>query len=188
MIDREKALNLLHSHLTSQNLRRHCYSVEAVMMALASHFGEDEEKWGIVGLLHDADYELTKDNPTQHVKKVVGWLKEEEIDKSVIDAIIAHGYGYVNWCPEPKNNMEWSIYCCDELTGFIVAVTLVRPDKKIASVTVDSILKKWNQKAFAAAVNRDQIAKCEDKLGIPLNDFIEISLKAMQGISKDLGL
>jgi predicted hydrolase (HD superfamily) len=84
--------------------------------------------------------------------------------------------------------LEWSLYCCDELTGFIVAVALVRPDKKLASVTVDSVLKKWGEKAFAAGVKREQIEECEDRLGIPLKEFIEICLQAMQGISKDLGL
>lgn len=188
MFTREQALELLHKNMQNQNLRRHCYAVEAVMRSLAKHFGEDEEVWGLAGLLHDADYELTKSDPTKHVVTVVSWLKEAGADEKIINAIHAHGWKYVEECPEPKDNMEWSLYCCDELTGLIVAVALVRPDKKLSSVTVESVLKKWDVKAFAAGASRDQIKMCEEKLGITLSDFINIALSAMQGISNELGL
>lgn len=146
------------------------------------------EAWGIAGLLHDADYELTKNDPTKHVVTVVSWLKEAGADQQIIDAIYAHGWKFVDGCPQPKNNIEWSLYCCDELTGLIVAVALVRPDRKLSSVTVESILKKWSNKAFAAGVDRSQIELCEEKLGIKLHDFLQIALTAMQGISNELGL
>jgi len=188
MYNRQQALDLLHKHMQNQNLRRHCYAVEAVMRALAKHFKEDEEDWGIAGLLHDADYELTKNDHSKHVVTVVSWLKEEGVGENIINAIYAHGWKYVESCPEPKNNMEWSLYCCDELTGLIVAVTLVRPDKKLSSVTVESVQKKWGNKSFAAGASRDQIALCEEKLGIKLPEFIDIALKAMQGESQKLGL
>jgi predicted hydrolase (HD superfamily) len=100
---------------------------------------------------------------------------------------LSHNYAHTGE-NSPKNKLEWSLYCCDELTGFIVAVALVRPDKKLASVTVDSILKKWNQKAFAAGVKREQIEECKARLEIPLKEFVEMTLAAMQGISNDLGL
>lgn len=188
MITREKALGILHANMQNQNLRRHCYAVEAVMRALARKFGEDEEKWGLVGLVHDSDYEKTKENPDKHTLMTIDWLKEAgETDSEIISAVLSHNFGHTGE-NAPKNNLEWSLYCCDELTGFIVAVTLVMPDKKLSSVTVESVLKKFPQKAFAAGVKREQIKMCEEKLGIPLEEFVKISLTAMQGISEELAL
>ena len=187
---RNQAIELLHKNMTNQNLRRHCYAVEAVMRSLAKYFKEDEDKWGIAGLLHDADYEMTKDNEHKknHTKQTIKWLKELEAETDIYDAIAAHAWGYVDGAPEPKTKMQSALYCCDELTGLIVAVTLVKPDKKLAAVTVDSILKKWSSKSFAAGVDRKQIEQCTPRLGIELRDFIQIALSAMQGISNDLGL
>ncbi|MDP1710809.1 MAG: phosphohydrolase [candidate division WWE3 bacterium] len=201
--------------MQSQNLRRHCYAVEAVMRVLAEYFKEDEGKWGIVGLLHDGDYEKTKETPEKHTLLMVEWLKETgEGDPEILSAILSHNYGHpsviarsadlpaeasaqVGGGPSnfahtgqnaPQNKLEWSLYCCDELTGLIVAVALVRPDRKLSSVTVDSILKKWDEKSFAAGVKREQVAECEAKLGIPLREFIQLALSAMQKISSELGL
>lgn len=188
MISREKALEILHANMQNQNLRRHCYAVEAVMRALARKFEEDEDKWGLVGLVHDSDYEKTKENPEKHTLLAVEWLKEAgETDPEIISAVLSHNFGHTGE-NAPKNNLEWSLYCCDELTGFIVAVTLVMPDKKLSSVSVESVLKKFPQKAFAAGVKREQIKMCEEKLGIPLSEFVKITLKAMKKISQDLGL
>ena len=188
MITREQALTLLKKHMSQENLIRHCYAVEAVMRSLARFFKEDEEKWGIVGLLHDGDYEETKFTPEKHTLKMAEWLKEMgETDPEIISAILSHNYAHTGQNP-PKNKLEWSLYCCDELTGLIVAVTLVKPDKKLSSVTVESIMKKWKEKSFAAGVKRKQIQECEAWLDIPLNEFIGIALEAMQGISDDLGL
>ncbi len=188
MFTRDKALELLHKNMKNNNLRKHCYAVEAVMRALAKYFGENEEKWGIAGLIHDVDYELTKNDSSKHVVTAITWLKDAAVEQEIIDAVYAHGWKFVQGCPKPKNKMQWSLYCCDELTGLIVGVALVRPDKKLASVTVDSVLKKWDNKAFCAAVDRNQIKLCEEKLGIKLNDFIQIALSAMQRISDVLGL
>lgn len=185
---REQALKLLYDNMQSPNLRRHCLAVEAVMKALAKRFNEDEEAWGIAGLLHDADYEQTKDTPNEHTKKVIEWLNEYDTGDDIKDAILAHGWGFVDGNPEPKNKMEWSLYCCDELTGFIVAVALTRPNKTLAEVTVESIKRKWKEKSFAGGVDREQVGQCESRLQIPLDDFMEIGLTAMQGISKELGL
>jgi len=185
---KEQALELLHSKMQFPNLRKHCYAVGAVMKSLAEHFGEDQAKWEIVGLLHDGDYEETKSLPEKHTILMSEWLKEKgENDKELIDAILSHNFSHTGQNP-PKNNLEWSLFCCDELTGLIVAVTLVRPTKKLADVTVENILDKWDSKSFAAGVKREQIEICEEKLGIKLNDFIAIALKAMQNVSKDLGL
>lgn len=188
MITRQQALELLHNHMQNSNLRRHCYSVEAVMRALARHFNQDEELWGIVGLLHDGDYEETKNDSRQHTIKMANWLREAgETNGDILGAILSHNYAHTGQ-NAPKNNLEWSLYCCDELTGLIVAVALVRPEKKLSAVSVESIMKKWDVKTFAAGVHREQISKCEEKLEIKLSDFIQIALTAMQSISKELGL
>ncbi len=188
MITREKALEILHANMQNQNLRRHCYAVEAVMRALARKFGEDEEKWGLVGLVHDSDYEKTKENPDKHALLAVEWLKNAgETDPEIVSAILSHNFEHTGK-NEPKNKLEWSLYCCDELTGFIVAVALVMPDKKLSSVSVESVVKKFPQKAFAAAVKREQIKMCEEKLGISLEEFVKICLEAMQGIAEQLEL
>jgi predicted hydrolase (HD superfamily) len=197
---RQKALDLLHKHMQSTNLRRHCYAVEAVMRALYRRFEGDESSsakasadkediWGIVGLLHDGDYEETKPTPELHTLKMAEWLKnsKEEVKKEIIDAILTHNYSHTGQ-NMPKSKLEWSLYCCDELTGLIVAVALVKPDKRLASVSVDSILKKWDSLSFAAGVDRKQIEECTPRLGLPLREFVEIALNAMQGISQELGL
>lgn len=188
MINKEEALEILHANMQSVNLRKHCYAVEAVMRALGRHFDEDQNLWGIVGILHDGDYEKTKETPEKHTIVMTQWLKEKKVeDKEILEAILSHNFSHTGNNP-PKNNLEWSLYCCDELTGLIVAVTLVRPTKKLADVTVENILDKWNSKSFAGGVKREQIEKCEEKLGIKLPSFIQIALSAMQGISSDLGL
>jgi len=186
-VEKSKALELLHSKMQSTNLRKHCYSVAAVMKALAKHFNEDENRWEIVGLLHDGDYEFTKEDPKNHAKLMVDWVRElGETDEELLIGIESHGWFHQGKLPQTK--MQWSLFCCDELTGLIIAVTLVRPEKKLSVVTIDNVLSKWNQKAFAAGVKREDIEKCEKELGIPLKEFIGIALAAMQGISSELGL
>lgn len=188
MISRDKALEIVHSRLTTKNLISHSLAVEATMRGLAKHFGESEEKWGLIGLMHDADWDATRDNPTKHTHETVKWLKEAgETDETIFQAILSHNYAHNGENP-PVNNMEWSLYCCDELTGFIVAVALVRPEKKLAPVEVKSVLKRFPQKSFAAGVHREQIELCEEKLGIKLPDFVELTLNAMKKISSDIGL
>lgn len=195
VMNRESALKLLHENMQNINLRRHCYAVEAVMGVLYDRLEDGEknesgrEKWKIAGLLHDADYEQTKDAArTEHTKHVLKWLKDLDTGMDIYDAVAAHAWGYVESAPMPKTKMQWALYTCDELTGLIVAVALVRPDKKLASVTVDSVMSKWNSQSFAAGVNRKQIEECESRLGVPIREFVEITLTAMQSIHDDLGL
>lgn len=184
---REEALELLHAHMQNPNLRRHCYSVEAVMKTLAKHFGDDEETWGIVGLLHDGDYEETKNDPKQHTIKMAGWLKEAGVtNQTILQAILSHNFAHTGQ-NKPQNNLEWSLYCCDELTGLIVAVALVK-GKSLVNVTKESVLKKFPETNFAAGVHREQIKMCEEKLEVKLEEFIQIALTAMQQISSELGL
>lgn len=192
---REEALELLHENMKNENLRRHCYAVEAVMRKLyrrledGNQTQEKEEVWGIAGLLHDSDYEITKENAKkEHTKKTLEWLRELDAHSDIRDAVATHAWGYVEGAPQPKTKMQWALYCCDELTGLIVAVALVKPGKKLSSVTVDSVMKKWDSNSFAAGVNRKQIEECEPRLGIPLREFVGIALSAMQEIHDDLGL
>lgn len=182
---RGEAYDLVTSWTSNKNLVKHMLAVEAAMEGLAKHFGEDEEKWGTLGLIHDADYEKY---PDKHPLVLIEELEKKNDDKDLISAVKSHAWGYQKDSPEPKTKMEWSLYCCDELTGFIVAVTLVRPEKKLEKVEVENILSKWNKKDFAKGVHRDQIELCEEKLGIKLNDFIKQVLSSMQRISSELGL
>ena len=187
ILNREKAWKLLNDHMKNQNLVRHCLSVEAAMRSLAGHFSEDKELWGIVGLLHDGDYEEVKDKPELHTIKMAEWLKEAgETNEKLLSAILSHNFAHTGQNP-PKNNLEWSLYCCDELTGFIVAVSLVK-DKKLSNVTVGSVLNKFPVNSFAARVNRDQIRMCQEKLNLELSEFIDIVLKSMQKVHNELGL
>ena len=161
---KQQALELLHEKLQSPNLRKHCYAVGAVMKALAMRLDGDPEKWEVVGLLHDGDYEMTKSDPNKHTLLMHEWLKEKgETDEELLAAILSHNYVHTGQNP-PANKMEWALYCCDELTGFIIAVTLVRPEKRLSSVTLENVLKKWGEKDFAAAVKREQIEECDARL------------------------
>lgn len=182
---RDEAYQLVTSWTKNKNLIKHMLAVEAAMGSLAKHFKENIDTWRTLGLIHDADYDKY---PDKHPMVLIKKLEEKKEDPELINAIKAHAWGYREDLPEPKTNMEWSIYCSDELTGFIVAVTLVRPDKKLKAVTVENILKKWPEKSFAKGVHREQIELCEEKLGIKLVDFIQIVLSSMQEISNDLGL
>jgi len=185
-MNRERVYKLVLEMTKNQNLVKHMLAVETEMRALAKHFSEDEELWGVTGLIHDADYEEMKEkHPSAEFFKQ---LEELKFDQKIIQAVKAHGWNFQPGLPEPETKMEWSLYCCDELSGLIIACALVRPERKLAAVTVESVLKKWKEKSFAAGVHREQIALCEEKLGIPLPEFIELGLKAMQAISGDLGL
>lgn len=188
MITRDQAYNLLTDNVQNENLIRHCVAVEVTMRALANYFQENEESWGIAGLLHDADWEATRDTPEIHANKVVEWLEDMDLgDDDITGAILAHNH-FHNGHQPPESMMEWALYCCDELTGLIVASTLVTPDKKLASLEIENVVSKYGSKSFAAAVDREQIGLCEDKLGITLEDFIGIVLEAMKSQSEALGL
>ena len=188
MLDRKEYLTILNREIKNKSLIKHCFAVEASMRILAQHFHEDKELWSRVGLIHEADWEKTMNDHSEHTKHTVEWLKQAgETDSEIIESVLTHNYPRTDY-REPKNNMEWSLYCCDELTGLIVAVALVRPDHKLSSVTTKSVIKKFPQKAFAAGVDREAIKLCEEKLSIKLEDFVGIVLKGMQGINDKLGL
>ena len=192
MITRTKALNLLKQYIKTKNTIKHMIALEAVMKALAQKLEPGkEEEWAMAGLLHDLDYE-TVDQKTfkNHGLKTVEILKKEKVGlpNSVYQAITSHNYKSLGAKYSPKTLMDWAIFIADSLTGLIVATALVHPDKKLSNVKVKSVLKKFKDKAFARGTRREDIKLCQEKLGIPLRELIEISLKAMQEVSEDLGL
>ncbi len=182
MITRERALELLKEHVKTPNLVKHALAVEAVMRAFARKFGEDEEVWGLAGLLHDLDYEYTKDKPEEHCLRTLEFLKDEDVPQDVLDAILAH-------CDKkPREKLiEKVIYAVDPVTGFIVAAALVRPDKKLEGLKLKSLKKRFKEKAFARGASREQMRSCEE-FGVSLDEFLQISLDAMKEIADDLGL
>ncbi len=193
---RDKAYNLMCEMIQNQNLRKHGLAVEAIMRGLCSYLKDrhpelpkeefNEEEWVIVGLLHDADYELIEKDPSRHTLVTEQKLRElGETNERIINGIKAHHEGI----KESRDNLlEKGVYVSDELSGLITAVALVRPDKKLETVTVDSVLKKFKQKEFAKGAKREQILACEKELDIPLEKFVRMSLEAMKGISDKLGL
>jgi uncharacterized protein len=184
-ITRDEAAKLMEDYLQSDSLRKHCYASEAVMRAMAGRLGYDPDLWGIIGLLHDIDYEETKDQPSRHGLKTAEILKARGIKDEVIEAIKAHNAEALGI--ERKTDVDFAITCSECITGMVVATALVYPDKKISSVKPSSITKRMKQKEFARSVNRDHIRKCE-QVKIPLEEFAELSLKAMAKIAPILGL
>ena len=179
---REEAWKLVEDSLKEDNLRKHVLAVEAVMRALARRLGGDEETWGLAGLLHDIDYEETKDDPDRHAVLGAGRLKELGVGPEVIEAVLAHN----DHAPREKP-IARAICCADPVTGFLVACALVRPDKKLESVKLKSVKKRWREKRFAAGASRERMDLCSE-LGLERDEFLTIALDAMTGIAPALGL
>jgi len=184
-ITREEALALMEHHLEADSMRKHSLASEAIMRALAPRFGADPEMWGLTGLLHDLDYNETRDHMQQHTLLTEKILEEKGVDPQIRDAIKYHNAE--NLGLTRKDPIHFALTAAETITGMLVAATLVNPDKKIASVKSKSVKKRMKAKEFARSVNRDHILLCEH-IGIPLDDFIAISLEAMSGISERLGL
>lgn len=184
MISRDEAIQLMTENIVSENMQKHCYASEAVLRAIAKRLNKNEEEWGLAGLLHDIDVEITNGDPLTHGPYSERILKGKITDE-MIDAIVMHN----ELATEKKRNTEFqhALAAGETITGLITAVTLVYPDKKIASIKTKSVTKRMKQKAFAASVKRENILECE-KLGIPLNEFAELSVLAMKEISEQLGL
>jgi len=184
MPTREEAHSLLCEFTQNANLRKHAYAVEAAMRLYAERFGGDPDEWGIVGLLHDLDYEQYPQAP-DHPTQAAEILRGRGYPEHWIRAIISHA----DYMGVPRETpMEKALFAIDELTGFIVAVALVRPTKSIMDVEVKSVRKKMKDKAFAAAVSREDIASGAEALGLPLDEHIAVVIQAMQGIAAELGL
>jgi putative nucleotidyltransferase with HDIG domain len=185
MISKERALEILHQQIKNKNLHKHHYGVAAAMKKLALELNGDPATWEIVGLLHDADYEKTKDQMDRHTILLAEILAEEDLEDDLIRSIQSHASEFTGIYPETA--MDFALLSCDDLTGLIVAVALVHPEK-LAGVTVESVLKKFSSKSFAASVNREKILKCEKNLDVPLDTFIGWVLEAMQDEAELLGL
>ena len=186
-MNRTEAWALVREYTQSPQLRRHMQSVEVAMRAYARYYGEDEEKWGVVGLLHDFDYERYPDVAVNgHPNTGVPILRERDVDEEIIRAILSHAPEVTG--VERHTKMEQALYAVDELTGLIAAVALVRPSKDIRDVDVKSVQKKWKTKAFAPGVNREDIEAGAAALNINLEEHIRIVLTAMQEAASDLGL
>jgi len=182
---RQEALDLLKENIQNQNLIKHSLAVEAVMKGLARHFGQNEDRWGLTGLLHDIDYEKTQNDPEQHSLVGARLLEDLGVDKDICQAVKVHNeaHGVL-----PETLMEKALYVTDPLAGLIVAATLVLPSKKLVDLGVKSLLNRFKEKAFARGVNREIIRKCQEYLNLNLEEFFKIGLQSMQGISEDLGL
>ena len=183
-MNRDEALALVSSMIKNKNLIKHHLAVEAVMRALARYFGEDEESWGLAGLLHDADYEITKKDPHRHGLVMAEKLEELGVDPVIVRAVKAHN----DALGVPlETRMEKALYACDELTGLIVASALIHPERKLAALDTRFVRNRFKEKSFARGARREQIRTCSD-LGFELEPFIGLSLAAMQGIAGELGL
>jgi len=183
-MDRPAALALMQEYTQSESLRRHMLAVEAAMRAYARKFGEDQEKWGLVGLLHDFDYERWPD-PPDHPLKGAAILTERGYPADVIYAIKSHA-DYLTDCPR-VSLLDKTLYACDELAGFITACAMVRPER-LAEMQAASVKKKLKAKGFAASVNRDDIARGAADLSVELDQHIQFVIDAMSGVAGELGL
>jgi putative nucleotidyltransferase with HDIG domain len=191
-VNREQAWELLNEYTKNPNLVKHGLAVEAAMRAYAQHFGQDEERWGIVGLIHDFDYEqyptMDGDTPQSEWHTYAGAriLREQGWPEEIVQDILSHA-NYVEGAPR-DTDLRKALYAVDELTGLIIAVALVRPSKDIADVKLRSVKKKWKDKSFAAGVNREEVEEGAEALGVELNEHITTVLDALKGIAPELGL
>ncbi|HOY31558.1 MAG TPA: HDIG domain-containing protein [Bacteroidales bacterium] len=184
-ITREKALELLNEYIKKENMINHCLASEAVMKALARMLGQDEEKWGVAGLLHDIDVEITNADPKTHGYVAIKILREHGVDEEIVDAISMHNEESTD---QPRSTVfHHALAAGETITGLIIATTLVYPEKKLFAVKSKSVVKRMKEKAFAASVKRETILECE-MIGLPIAEFAEISVGAMKEIADRIGL
>ena len=183
-MERKEALESIRTNVENENLIKHMLATEAIMRALARQLDGDETEWGLAGLLHDIDVELTEGDMSSHSKLGADLARDLGASEAVANAILCHNetHGIV-----PETDMEKALFCADPLTGLITAAVLVRPDKKLAGLEPQSVRKRFKEKGFAAGANREQIARCSD-IGLELDEFIAIGVEAMKGIAPHLGL
>ncbi len=181
---REDALNLLHEYIKTEALRKHAYAVEGVMRHLARKLGEDEEMWGVIGLVHDLDYEQF---PDKHCTKTKEILVERGWPEEYIRAVVSHGWGICSDV-EPMSTLEKTLYAIDELTGLVAASALVRPSKSVLDLNSKSVMKKWKTPAFAAGVDRSIIENGARMMGVELSDLIEDTILGMRQVAEEIGL
>ena len=184
MPTREEALQLLKTYNKSESLIKHAYAVEGVMRHMARKYGEDEEIWGIVGLIHDLDYEQF---PDQHCIKTEAILKENKWPDDLIRAVVSHGWGICTDV-EPTSTMEKVLFAIDELTGLVATSALVRPSKSVMDMKAKSVKKKWKDKRFAAGVDRTIIQKGADMLNVEIGELITDTIMCMRDVADAIGL
>ena len=183
-MNREEALESIEANVENKNLVKHMLATEAIMRALARRFGEDEKEWGLAGLLHDIDVELTDGDMSTHSKMGADLARELGATEAVAHAILCHNEAHGVPC---ESRLDQALFCVDSLTGLVTAAALVRPDKKLAGVEIESVRKRFKEKSFAAGANREHIAKCSE-IGLELDEFFELGLEAMKEIAVYLGL
>lgn len=181
---REEAFDLLKKYNSSESLIKHALAVEGVMRFCAGKRNADEEKWGLVGLIHDLDYEQF---PEQHCKKAEEILKENDWPEEYIRAVVSHGWGICSDV-EPQSEMEKTLFAIDELTGLVTTTALVRPSKSVMDLKPKSVKKKWKDKRFAAGVDRSIITKGAEMLGVQVADLIIDTITGMQSVAEGIGL
>ncbi len=183
-MNRREALESIRENVDNENLIKHMLATEAIMHALAGRLGGNELEWGLAGLLHDIDVELTEGDMSSHGKLGADLARDLGASAAIADAILCHNerHGIA-----PETPMEKALFCADPLTGLITAAVLVRPDKKIANLEASSVRKRFKEKSFAAGASREQIARCAD-IGLDLDEFIAIGLEAMKKVAPQLGL
>ncbi len=181
---REEALKAIKQNVKNENLVKHMLATEAIMRALARKFNQNEDEWGMAGLLHDIDVELVNNNMEQHSRLAAQLVKNMGVSDEIAHAILTHNEAH----GEPlQSMMDKALFCADPLTGLITAGALVRPDRKLAGVEAKSIRKRFKEKSFAAGASREQMSTCSN-IGLELDAFIELGLEAMKGVAGDLGL
>lgn len=187
MKDKKELLEFLDKQIENKNIIKHMLATEVCMGALARKLDGNEEEWKFAGLMHDGDYRDDVPVKKQGIE-ITSLLKSRgiEVPESVAQAMAAHNWS--NNGVKPKSVMDWALFCSDSLTGLIVAATLVLPSRKLADVTVERVLNRFKEKSFAKGTRREEIALCQEKLGLSLEEFVKICLTAMQGISDNLGL
>ena len=185
--NRDEALNLLRKYNKEESHIHHALAVEGTMRHFAKLAGEDEDLWGVVGILHDIDWEQTTETPERHCHVAPDMLREAGVDEDIIHAVQSHGYGI---CTDvaPSNAMEKTLFTIDELTGLIITAGLVRPSRSLGDLELKSVKKKWKDKAFARGVNRDIIKEGAERMGMPLDKVIEETIRALRPIEKQIGL
>ena len=181
---REEAMESVRANVENGNLIKHMLATEAVMLALARRLGEDEEEWGLTGLLHDIDVELTAGDMSSHSRLGADLARELGASEAMTHAILCHNE--VHGAPR-VSKLDKALYCVDPLSGLIIAAALINPDKKLASLKAASVKKRFKEKSFAAGANREQIAQCSE-LGVEIDELIDLGVKALQEIAPDLGL
>ncbi|MDR1741162.1 MAG: HDIG domain-containing protein [Synergistaceae bacterium] len=184
---RDEALALLRKHNSDESHIRHAYAVEGAMRHFARRCGGDENLWGVVGILHDIDWEKTMDTPGRHCNLAPELLREAGVDESVVHAVQSHGWSICTDV-EPANDMEKALFAIDELTGLVITAGLVRPSRSLSDLEVKSVKKKWKDKAFAKGVDREIILKGAALMGISIDELIENVILALRPIEQEIGL